>query len=178
MYYPFWRISALLTLILTSLSPVLAGQPFVKIGWDTNPEVRVSGYNVYRSIGTEARVLLNEKELIGETHFVDRTVKKGTTYTYVVTAIDDQGLESTFSSPLTVKVEVKHLPAEQTFFLPASVAADQPAFQDVSVGLGLLNLGTMPELVNLTGIDNQGAQTGYQTVADMGPLAKASVLPD
>ncbi|RPJ57660.1 MAG: fibronectin type III domain-containing protein [Acidobacteria bacterium] len=177
MYYPFWRI-ALLTLFLTSLSPVLAGQPFVKIGWDTNPEVRVSGYNVYRSIGTEARVLLNEKELIGETHFVDRTVKKGTTYTYVVTAIDDQGLESTFSSPLTVKVEVKHLPAEQTFFLPASVAADQPAFQGISVGLGLLNLGTMPELVSLTGIDNQGAQTGYQTVADMGPLAKASVLPD
>jgi len=179
MFYPFWRILAFLTFLsFASLSPVLANQPFVKIGWDPNPEVRVSGYNVYRSVGAAERVLLNQKGLLHEARFVDRTVERGTTYTYVVTAVDLQGLESVFSAPLTVKVEEKHVPTAQTVFLPASLPTDQAAFQNTFVGLGLLNLGDVPDQVSMTGIDTEGAQTGYQTVAQMAPHGKTSELPD
>ncbi len=179
MFYPFWRISALLILVLfVCLSSVLANQPFVKIGWDPNPEVRVSGYNVYRSIGSEKPVLVNQQGLIHEARFVDRTVEKGATYTYVVTAVDLQGLESVFSAPVTVNVEQNHVPVKETVFLPASLPIDQPAFADTFLGLGLLNLGDLPDQVGMTGLDRQGAQTGYQTVASMAAHGRTSELPD
>jgi len=178
MFYPYWRILALLILFFACLSPVLAKQPFVKIGWDPNPEVRVSGYNVYRSIGTEVPVLLNQKGLVHEARFVDRTVEKGITYTYTVTAVDLAGLESDFSTPLTLKVEQNHVPAPQTVFLPTSVSAGHPAFQNTFLGLGLLNLGDLPDPVSLIGIDGHGAQTGYDTVAAVPAHGKTSQLPD
>ncbi|MFB3902732.1 MAG: fibronectin type III domain-containing protein [Acidobacteriota bacterium] len=150
----------------------------MKIGWDPNPEVRVSGYNVYRSTGASEPILLNPAALVGEARFVDRTVEKGVTYTYVVTAVDFEGLESVFSDPLTVKVEENRVPAPQTVFLPASLATDQPAFQNTFVGLGLLNLGDVPDQASLIGIDDRGSQTGYRTVAGLMPHGKASELPD
>ena len=95
-----------------------------------------------------------------------------------MTAVDLQGLESVFSAPITVKVEQNHVPATQTVFLPASLPTDQPAFENTFVGLGLLNLGDVPDQVSISGLDHQGAQTGYQTVANMTAHGKASELPD
>ena len=178
MFYPFWRIFAFLALLsFLCLSPGLANPPLVKIGWDSNPEVRVLGYNVYRSTGTNAPALLNQNGLVDEARFVDRAVEKGATYTYLVTAVDLQGLESVYSNPLVVKVE-KQVPVPQTAFLPASLATDQAAFKNTFVGLGLLNLGDVPDQVGITGIDCKGAQTGYHTVANIAPHGRTSELPD
>ncbi len=178
MFYPFWRTFVLLALLSFScLSPVLANPPLVKIGWDSNPEVRVLGYNVYRSTGANAPALLNQNGLVDEAHFVDRTVQRGSIYNYLVTAVDLQGRESVYSTPLVVKVE-KQVPVPQTVFLPTSLARDQAAFKDTFVGLGLLNLGDVPDQVGITGIDCEGAQTGYHTVANIVPHGKTSELPD
>jgi len=61
----------------------------VDIRWEESPAPDVAGYRVYRrSAGEEKYTRLNP-ELINKPYFVDTQVKRGQTYHYYVTAVDD-----------------------------------------------------------------------------------------
>jgi fibronectin type 3 domain-containing protein len=61
------------------------------------------GYNVYRAseAGTYSKL---DSSLVPGLKYTDATVAAGTTYKYVVTAVDTQGLESTYSTAITATV--------------------------------------------------------------------------
>jgi hypothetical protein len=73
----------------------------VALAWTASTGT-VSGYNVYR--GTTASgpypTKLNSS-LVGSVQFTDNTVTSGQTYYYVVTAVDSNNVESTFSNQAT-----------------------------------------------------------------------------
>jgi TolB protein len=56
------------------------------------------GYNVYRATASHGNYEKANSALLTTTMFVDRLLDAGTTYYYVVTAVDVQGLESNFSA--------------------------------------------------------------------------------
>jgi len=85
---------------ITVSAPV---QHTVTLTWAASTS-SVSGYNVYRgTVSGEPYAKINTA-LEAATHYVDNTVQSGTTYFYVVTSVDSSGVESAFSSPVTVVV--------------------------------------------------------------------------
>jgi hypothetical protein len=62
----------------------------------------VSGYNVYRTWGTET-VKLNSALVTGTT-YVDGTAQSGETYTYVTKALSENGIESVPSNQVQVTI--------------------------------------------------------------------------
>jgi len=68
---------------------VVATSQGVELRWEASPAPDVAGYRVYRrSTGEEKYTRLNP-ELIKKPYFVDAQVKRGQTYHYYVTAVDD-----------------------------------------------------------------------------------------
>jgi fibronectin type 3 domain-containing protein len=73
----------------------------VALAWTASTSA-VSGYNVYRGTtpsGPYATKL--NSSLVGSIQFTDSTVTAGQTYYYVVTAVDSNNVESTFSNQAT-----------------------------------------------------------------------------
>ena len=79
----------------------------VSLIWDANTEPDLAGYLVYRSEIPQTAYQRLTPQPIQRTTFADRTVAPGTTYYYVVTAVDKAATpnESPFSNELVV-----HLP--------------------------------------------------------------------
>jgi fibronectin type 3 domain-containing protein len=73
----------------------------VALAWTASTST-VSGYNVYRGTTTNGpySTKLNSS-LVGSVQFTDSTVTSGQTYFYVVTAVDSNNVESTFSNQAT-----------------------------------------------------------------------------
>jgi hypothetical protein len=67
----------------------------VDLSWNSSRSTDVVGYNVYR--GTDGSYSRINAALEATTSYTDVTVNAGTTYYYVVTAVDGQGLESSYS---------------------------------------------------------------------------------
>ncbi len=80
------------------------GQHTVTLSWFPNYPP-VAGYNVYRGTvqGGPYPTQLNSS-LQTTTNFSDSTVQNGTTYYYVVTAVNAQSEESSYSSEVAVAV--------------------------------------------------------------------------
>jgi hypothetical protein len=70
------------------------GDRIVVLDWDDNAEPDVDGYYVYRSLESGGPYTQVGSELVAESTFSDATVSNGTTYFYVVTAVDTAGNES------------------------------------------------------------------------------------
>ena len=69
-----------------------AGNGTVSLTWTANGEPDLAGYNVYRSTTTPGRAdgtPLNGGTLLTSPAYTDNTAANGTTYYYVVTAVDD-----------------------------------------------------------------------------------------
>ncbi len=65
------------------------GNGQVSLDWNDNAESDILGYNVYRSeISSRPYTLLNTAGPVVDSSFVDSAVTNGTTYYYVVTAVD------------------------------------------------------------------------------------------
>jgi fibronectin type 3 domain-containing protein len=64
----------------------------------------VSGYNVYRSTTSGSGYTQVNSGLITSTSFVDTAVTGGSTYYYVVTAVDSTGVESAYSTEASATV--------------------------------------------------------------------------
>ncbi|MGB8323217.1 MAG: choice-of-anchor D domain-containing protein [Candidatus Acidiferrum sp.] len=69
----------------------------VALTWNASTS-SVSGYNVYRSTTSGSGYILVNGGLVGGLAFTDTSVRSGTTYYYVTTAVDSSGDESSYSN--------------------------------------------------------------------------------
>ena len=76
-----------------SLSGTGVIQHSVALTWNASTST-VSGYNVYRSLVSGSSYTKINPSLVAALNYTDLTVENGTTYFYVVTAIDSSGNES------------------------------------------------------------------------------------
>lgn len=78
-------------------------QHTVSLSWtaSTSP---VAGYNVYRSTTSGSGYVKINSSLVGGLTYTDSNVSSGTTYYYVTTAVDSNGVESVFSNQATAVI--------------------------------------------------------------------------
>jgi len=75
----------------------------VALSWKASTNSNVISYSVYRSTISGTSYGLLASAISGET-YVDQAVQSGATYYYVVTAVDDQGRESGYSSQTAITI--------------------------------------------------------------------------
>ena len=80
-----------------------APQHNVSLTWVASTST-VSGYHVYRGTQSGGPYTLINSGLVSGTTYTDSTVQSGTTYFYVVTAVDSSGNESAFSNEVQAVV--------------------------------------------------------------------------
>lgn len=88
----------------TGLSAV-AGNGLVSLDWTDNSESDLLGYSVLRSTTSGGPYTDISGSLLSTSDFVDATVTNGTTYHYVVTAVDDSANESGYSTQVSATPE-------------------------------------------------------------------------
>jgi fibronectin type 3 domain-containing protein len=86
----------------TAPSSPVRQQHHVDLQWNASTSTNVT-YNAYRSV-TQGGPYSPLATAIAGLTYSDSTVKTGTTYYYVVTAVDDQGRESTYSGEAAATV--------------------------------------------------------------------------
>jgi hypothetical protein len=74
----------------------------VDLSWKASTS-HVAGYNVYRgtSVGDYSQI---NSQLDASTNYTDKTVVPGNTYYYAATSVNSAGEESTYSTPIEVKI--------------------------------------------------------------------------
>ena len=82
---------------------VASVQHSVDLRWNASSSSGITGYYVYRAIGTGGYTKLVTSPISG-LNYTDTTVAAGTAYTYVVTAVDSAGMESAYSATASVTV--------------------------------------------------------------------------
>ena len=103
-------LAAILFLVLSSASLPVRGQG-VQLEWDQNTESDLSGYHIYRSTTSGSGYQRLTGSPVPGALYTDSAAEAGLTYFYVVTAVNDSGLESSFSNQLRVDVpEQANLP--------------------------------------------------------------------
>ena len=94
-------VTKIVTVALTLTSPPV--QHAVALSWKASPSTHVVSYSMYRSTISGSSYGL-ACSAIGGLSYIDQSVQTGTTYYYVVTAVDDQGRESANSSETRVVI--------------------------------------------------------------------------
>jgi arabinogalactan endo-1,4-beta-galactosidase len=75
-----------------------AGNSVVSLDWNDNSEGDLAGYNIYRSTTSGSGYSKLNSSLLSTSNYTDNSVSGGTTYYYVVTAVDTSSNESDVSS--------------------------------------------------------------------------------
>jgi hypothetical protein len=73
----------------------------VSLNWDDNPASDIGGYNVYRSTTSGGPYVKANSSLINVSNYTDSGLTNGTTYYYVVTAVDIHSNESDDSTQVS-----------------------------------------------------------------------------
>jgi hypothetical protein len=84
----------------------IASSYVVNLSWNppTDSPVPLAGYNLYRSLaGSSSYQLLNSSVDTGTT-YVDHTVQDGLSYDYIVESVDQSGVQSEPTSPVSVAI--------------------------------------------------------------------------
>jgi hypothetical protein len=89
--------------ISSSSPPPTTAQHTVHLTWDASTS-QVAGYRVYRSQSSGSSYALLTGTLVNALLYDDSTVSLGTTYYYVVTAVDSSGNESVQSNQATAVI--------------------------------------------------------------------------
>jgi hypothetical protein len=76
----------------------------VSLAWTASTSSGVAGYNVYRSTVSGSDYVKINSTLVSPLTYVDGTVLNGTTYYYVVTAVDGSGNESPYSPECSMAI--------------------------------------------------------------------------
>jgi hypothetical protein len=84
-------------------TPAPAVQHTVALTWNASSS-QVIGYRVYRSESSGSSYNSLNGSAVNTLSYTDSTVSSGTTYYYVVTAVDSTGVESTYSNQVTAVV--------------------------------------------------------------------------
>ncbi len=143
------------------------GDGQVDLAWNPNGESDLAGYNVHRSTASGGPYTQLNGALLGSASYTDATAVNGTTYYYVVTAVDTSANESADSNEAAATPQAAG---------PASVVLSEVLY-DVSGGDGgfewfeLYNAGAAP--VDLSGwcVGNGGTDYTYSTVQLAGTVA-------
>lgn len=94
-------VSKIVTVALTVTAPPV--QHTVALSWKPSANTNVVSYRMYRStIAGSSYAMLSSA--IGGASYTDQSVQAATSYYYVVTAVDDQGRESPYSSEIRAVV--------------------------------------------------------------------------
>ncbi|MGD0077673.1 MAG: hypothetical protein ABSB91_03490 [Sedimentisphaerales bacterium] len=80
-----------------------AGNQIVSLNWNDNSESDMNGYNLYRSTTSGTGYVKLNGSLLITSDYNDSAVTNGTTYYYVVTAVDLAGHESVNSTEVSAK---------------------------------------------------------------------------
>ena len=89
---------------LNGMYQKLKGEPHsVTITWEPSVS-RVAGYNIYRADASGSNFTKLTGQPVFATKYTDLTVEAGKTYTYYVSAVSPNGVESKPSENVTVKV--------------------------------------------------------------------------
>ncbi len=83
-----------------------AGDTIVSLDWNNNTEPDINGYNVYRSTTSGNSYTRLNGALLTSSDYNDTSVTNGTTYYYVVTAVDTSLNESANSSQVSAKPQL------------------------------------------------------------------------
>jgi len=78
-----------------------AGDATVSLDWNDNSEPDLDGYNMYRSTTSGSGYSQINGSLLSSSNYTDNSVTNGTTYYYVVTAVDTDLNESAYSSEVS-----------------------------------------------------------------------------
>jgi hypothetical protein len=76
----------------------------VTLNWQASTSLGVTGYNVYRRVGTSGTYTKINTSPVTALTFRDSSVTLNTTYQYAVSALDVSGNESALSSPATAVI--------------------------------------------------------------------------
>jgi hypothetical protein len=108
----------------TATSTATAAEAQAQLSWGAVADADLAGYRVYRATSTPVSTVPGNRvsgaALVTGTSFTDPTVQPGTTYFYVVTAVDLTGNESAGSAAATTTVPVPDTTAPLT---PATLTA-------------------------------------------------------
>ncbi len=116
-----------ISLLLWAMPLTLYGQDsVVSLDWDDNAEADFNHYNIYRSATSGGPYQKINTAPVTISDYEDTGLVLGTTYYYVVTAVDATGNESPYST------EVAHTTAEET----------PPSFDDAQAAPALAREGT------------------------------------
>jgi hypothetical protein len=102
----------------TGLAATVEANGHIRLDWNDNSEIDLASYNVYRST-TAATFGTTPIASPATSSYTDPTVANGTTYYYVVTAVDNEGYESTRSN------QVSATPAVNQFAPEVNAGPDQ-----------------------------------------------------
>ena len=80
-----------------------AAAHWVALSW-TDTATNIAGYNIYRSTTSGGPYTKITSSLVTATSYNDMTVVAGTTYYYVITAVDTNGMESAYSAQVTAVI--------------------------------------------------------------------------
>jgi fibronectin type 3 domain-containing protein len=78
-----------------------AGNQTVSLNWNNNAESDLAGYNVYRSTTSGSGYVKINGPLLSNSDYIDNSVSNGTTYYYVVTAVDTSSNQSGYPSEVS-----------------------------------------------------------------------------
>jgi uncharacterized membrane protein len=86
-----------------TLAVVVPIQHSVAITW-SDTDLGIAGYNVYRPTASPGNYVKLNSSLVTTMSYTDATVQSGTTYYYVITAVDSSGVESAFSTAVQAQI--------------------------------------------------------------------------
>jgi len=90
--------------IQQTVSIILTVTAQVALSWTASTSPGIAGYNAYRSTVSGGPYTLLNSGLISTTSYSDQAVQSGYTYYYVTTAVNSQGMESSYSNEASATV--------------------------------------------------------------------------
>ena len=149
----------LLTSLLTPIQAfgtALPGPASVALAWNPNPESDVASYQL--SYGTNPGVHPNSVAAGSNTTATVTGLVEGTTYYFVVSAVNQTGLQSAASAEISYQIPVT----------PASVTLAWDPNPETDVASYQLSYGTSP------GVHPNGVETGSNTTASVTGLVEGT----
>lgn len=154
------------------LAAAAAGQ--VNLAWDSSNDPSVVGYHVYRSRNPHTGYVRVNRSLLETSSFLDHPPDDAVYY-YVVTAVNQQGVESAPSD--WVRFETP--PSPESLVFPVSFRWDFHFFADAVVGVNLFNPEQEATGVGFTATGPAGEQLAKGEVnRTLPPLGQQGLRPD
>ncbi|RMH18886.1 MAG: hypothetical protein D6696_12155, partial [Acidobacteria bacterium] len=149
-----------------------AGDGQVSLSWNANGEADLQGYNVYRATTSGGPYALQNGTLLATPAFTDASVVNGTTYFYVVTAVDASNNESADSA----EVSATPAAAGSQGVVLSEVLYDVSGTDDGFEWVELVNTGAAPVDLSTFCLGNGGTTYTTSTAQLSGTVAAGATF--